>query len=218
MLFLDLEFYIPPSDRTKTMGSLIFNPTIDSHKILGGYFVSKSILSEQIQVQKAFWLWECQSNESLLLTAITDFIAQQWQFEQDQKVKILGKDVEDLIICGFRSSIDLSALYIRSTHYQIKSSQRLYDLFFKPKLIDLANISSFLFLEDPTFYPKTVNEVVNRLQVDCEKKKSGKTVWDYYDAQKYSDIEKRTKQEVLDSILIYKALQMSLNHSNIKNT
>lgn len=216
MLFLDLEFYVPPTDRYKTMSSLIYNPTIETHKILGGYFLSKYLLADQIHVQKPFWLWDFHFDESLLLTAITDFIAQEWQFEQEQKLKILGKDIEDLIICGFRSSIDLSALYIRSARYQIKSLNRLYELFFKPKIIDLSNIAGFLFYNEPSFYPKTVNEILTRLNLNCEKKKSGKTVWDFFDAQKYSSIEKRTQEEVMDSIRIYQALQQSLNSNKEK--
>ena len=46
----------------------------------------------------------------------------------------------------------------------------------KTKPIDLSILTGLLFPEDPSFYPKTANEVMEKLHLLEEKKEPGKIV------------------------------------------
>jgi hypothetical protein len=120
--------------------------------------------------------------------------------------------VRDLVVCGYRVDLDLSALYIRSGLYKIKTTQRLFEIFLKTKPIDLSVVSGFLFPEDPVFYPKTANEVMRKIGLLKEEKEPGKIVWNWYDHQEFDKIESRTTQEVDEAIQVYLTLQKNIQN------
>ncbi len=88
----------------------------------------------------------------------------------------------------------------------------------KTKPIDLSILTGLLFPEDPSFYPKTANEVMEKLHLLEEKKEPGKIVWNWFDHQEYKKIEERTTQEVNETIQVYETLQKLIPaFSNILN-
>ena len=109
--------------------------------------------------------------------------------------------------CGFAiGRIDLPALFIKSHHYQVASASQLFEMFLKTKVIDLSNIAAFLFPEDRILYPKTMNEVSQRLLTEREYKTSGKDVWQWFDQGDYDRIQLRCQEEVEIMIRIYQEL------------
>jgi hypothetical protein len=208
VLFFDLEFYVPPSERNNTFGSLVFNPANPSHQILGGYFIGKDLDSPNLRRQTALWRWNFHNNEEALLSAIYDLFIEEWDTVKSKRPKTVHHKVVDLITCGFAiSRMDLPALFIRSQRYHLKADARLVEVFLKTKSIDLSDVASFLFPEDVHLYPKTANEVGTRLQIGSEGKTGGKAVWDWYDQGKFNKIEQRCKEEVHESVRIYQQLQ-----------
>ena len=88
----------------------------------------------------------------------------------------------------------------------MESSEYLFELFLKTKTIDLSDVSAFLFPDDPILYPKTADEVAQRLKLAEEEKKNGKIVWDWFEAKAYQKIENRCKKEVEQTVSIYHQL------------
>jgi hypothetical protein len=210
MLFFDLEFYVPEKDRHSNGGSLIFNPTSPDHLLLGGHFIAKNFNSSKITRTESYWLWNFDFDEARLINSISQFFTQQWAQEREQKEIILNKKVRDLVVVGFRVQLDLMTLFLRAERNKIKSSNRLFEIFLKPKIIDLANVASMSFPEENTFYPKSMNEVIQKLQIGVDEKEPGRNVWYLYDQHQYSKIEQRTKEEVEIHIQIYEKLQRFL--------
>lgn len=210
MLFLDLEAYVPVADRRATLSSLIVNPANPSHIILGGCFFSKKLLAqvpENLDIEH-LWLWNFPS-ECALISAIKAKFEAEWRNErrENENIKILGKPVTDLVVCGAGiAKFDLSALFCRGQVHQLAPSSELYEVFLKPRPIDLANEASFLFPEEGTLYPKTTKEIGGRLKVP-ERKGSSKSVWDLYEAKDYRSIEERTEAELRTVVELYRRLQ-----------
>ncbi|WP_371803748.1 hypothetical protein [Candidatus Lokiarchaeum ossiferum] len=215
MIFFDLEFYVPPEERNhpNSRGTLVFNPGNPNHIILGGHFISLPISSIKSEDQASFrhdtsfWIWNYSSEETLL-GAIKNFFEEEFSFQQGQNTQILEKRVKDVVTCGFAiARIDLPALYIRSQYHHIAPTPNLFEIFLKSKVIDLCNVSAFLFPNETTLYPKTAYEVSKRLFPHTKWKPSGKSVWKYYDEGEYEQIETRCHNEVTDILHIYKKLQ-----------
>jgi hypothetical protein len=209
MLFFDLEFYVPPSDRNSSLGSLILNPAHPNHIVLGGCFYRKRLretIAEPLQME-SLWLWNFDDEKSLL-KAIYDLFRKEWRLHQHQENEwILRKPVTDVVVCGTGiARCDLPALYCRSHIHSIASNIDLFEVFLKSKSIDLANVASFLFPENDLLYPITALEMAGRLRI-TEKKGSSKKVWDSYEEGDYVSIENRTKSELLNITRIYTALQ-----------
>jgi hypothetical protein len=208
MLFFDLEFYVPVADRKTHRGSLIFNPTLASHKILGGYFQSIDEITGEILDVKSIWLWNFQQNEAKMLAKIVSLFEEQWARSEQLNLKTCGHRVTDLLVAGFAiARADLPALFQKANQFKIAPTPELYDIFMKTKTIDLANITTFLFPEDPLLYPKSAKLVVERLDLPIEEKESGKKVWELYEQEKYAQIEKRCEKEVKEMINIYQEIK-----------
>jgi hypothetical protein len=214
MLFFDLEAYAPPSERATSLSSLVVNPARPGHLLLGGCFFSKRFaepIPERPELQ-GLWLWDFES-EAALLEAIKARFEVEWQRQRDEGVRVLGKPAKDLVVCGAGiAKFDLPVLYCRSLFNEIADPAELFEVFFKARPIDLANEASFLFPEEPILYPKTTREMAGRLGLR-EQKGSSKSVWDLYESRDYAAIERRTADELLLVLDIYKRLQGRITRS-----
>ena len=212
MLFFDLEFYVPPDDRTKNRGSLVVNPSRPKHVLLGGCFFSKRFDAEIPTAPdiESLWLWKHDDSEADLLRAIKSLFEREWTRQVEEGAKILGKRINDLVLCGAGiAKLDLPGLYCRSVLHGIADPAELFELFFKSRPIELSNEASFLFPEEPHLYPKTTKEIAGRLGLK-EEKGSSKTVWELYEAKEYEAIEKRTEAELRTVLKIYQGLQSAV--------
>lgn len=214
MLFFDLEAYAPPSERAASLSSLVVNPARPGHLLLGGCFFSKRFMEpipERPELQ-GLWLWDFES-EAALLKAIKARFEEEWQRQRDEGVRVLGKPAKDLVVCGAGiAKFDLPVLYCRSLFNEIADPAELFEVFFKARPIDLANEASFLFPEEPILYPKTTREMAGRLGLR-EQKGSSKSVWDLYESRDYAAIERRTAEELLLVLDIYKRLRGRITRS-----
>jgi len=209
MIFFDIEFYVPPEDRLSSNGSLVYNPANVLHKLIGGTFVAKEIMSHTPSEPRSFWIWDYEDDEGRLLEAITEFFIQQWDSDQSEKVVVMKKRIRDLLVCGFRVDSDLSALYVRSTLHKIKTPPRLYEIFCKCKSIDLAEVGTMLFNDNPIFYPVTATDLAEKIGIPAEPKDPGRAIWGWYDEKQYQKIITRNRQEVMDTLMIYEGLQQN---------
>ena len=213
MIFFDLEFYVPPEDRNDptSQGTLVFNPTNSHHKVLGGYFIAYDWKLKTIRSEQSYWLWNFPS-EKALLTTIYDFFQEECAFQQGECSSVLGKRIQDVVTCGFAiGRVDLPTLFIRSHQVHVADPASLFNVFLKTKIIDLSNTACFLFPKEPTFYPKTANEVNKALFPKTPRKPSGKQVWLDYDTGEVDRVESRCTDEVHTIFWIYHALQDKLH-------
>lgn len=212
MIFFDLEFYVPKNDRISTH-SLIVNPNLKTHKLLGGTFYSKCF-DEKIPNTPKFnqlWLWNYENDEKQLLREIYELFQQEWKKTKKEEKWILGKPIVDLVVCGIGISwFDISALYCRSVRFQIDSPEQLYNVYFKTRNIDLANVCSFVFPDEKCIYPKTAKEIMGRMDIKKEKS-SSKNVWELFDNDDTDKIEKRTTEEIETILQMYRNIQKKIS-------
>jgi hypothetical protein len=212
MIFFDLEFYVPHSYRNQTgkRGTLVFNPTFSDQILLGGCFYCKSLKDSHIYRKENLWIWNFES-EKELLKQIYQLFKEEFILNQRDLAIIQNKRIKDIVTCGFGiARIDLPTLYIKSVHHKIESASNLFNMFLKTKIIDLCNVSSFLFPNEIVLYPKTANEVSKKISPKGAKKANGKKVWEYYDKDLYHKIEDRCEQEVMQIMEVYNHLQLRI--------
>jgi hypothetical protein len=209
MLFFDLEFYVPGQDRESGSFSFKYNPNIDTHKLLGGTFYSKTV-DGKIPDDAEFvqlWLWDHNNDERLLLESIYKLFKEEWVKTIKENKTVLKKPVNTALICGIGISwADMPILYLRSLKYKIDTPEELYNIYFKSRFIELSNTCSFLFPEERILYPKTAREINTKMRNNYYKDKSI-TVWDLFDNKKTDEIEKRTTQELINILLVYDKIQ-----------
>lgn len=210
VVFFDLEFYVPPSDRHRRGASLLLNPFREGHIILGGVFSRVFPLKEKFPIGSQtsltqFWLWQVGS-EVDLLKAIYSYFQESWKPLQNKE-----PGQADLIAVGIGiSRLDIPALFSRSLIHHIAPRSDLFSCYFNLKTVDLSDVGVLLPPRSPVLYPRTANEIARHFDLP-EDKKSGKQVWDQYDTGDYASIEMRTKEEVQNMIHIYNSLiQMPL--------
>ncbi len=214
MIFFDLEFYVPKSERNrpKTRGTLVFNPGRPNHLILGGSFHINSFSTQKTENIHQFWLWNYPS-EKELLTEIYQLFVSEFTKIQKEKAKVMQTRVTDIVTCGIAiSRIDLPALFLKGQQHQIAPTADLFDIFLKTKIIDLANVGAFLFPNETTLYPKTANQLTSKLIKNRNPKPNGKQVWDLYDKHEFDKIEDRCNSEVVEIIEIYQQIQKRIQN------
>jgi hypothetical protein len=205
IIFFDLEFYVPPSDRRRRGASLFSNPFRKGHFLLGGVFSRVFPLRERLSVGaqpplSEFWIWQV-GDEAGLLKDIYSYFQDAWKPLQN---KVPSQ--ADLIAVGIGiSRFDLPALFSRSLRHKIARRSELFSCYFNLKTVDLSDVGILLPPRPTVLYPRTANELARHFQLP-EEKKSGTRVWDMYDAGDYESIESRTREEVQNIIRIYSSL------------
>jgi hypothetical protein len=201
IVFFDLECYVPPEDRTKhSKSSLIYNAAKPNHFILGGVFRRMFPIRGELELAWQVWNFERQGEKETLLQ-IYEYFNKSWKMIDERS----RKDHPDLILAGTGiSRLDIPALFVRSTLHQIDSEDKLYETYFKAKVVDLGDVGIPLFKKNPRIYPlypKTTNDLIEELQIKSQKI-SGKRVWDLCDLKDFEAIKARTALEVDDAIEI----------------
>jgi hypothetical protein len=193
VVFLDTECYVPPEDRVEGPSSMIVNPANPKHILLGGVFVREFPLQKRSEDFEQIWSWT-REDEKNTLRRIYDFFQKSWKLIEGK-----SKDHPDLIVIGTGvSRFDIPMLFVKSLLNEIDSPEKLYETFFKTKIVDLGDVGIGLFpltQDFPVIYPKTTNAIATRLGVPV-RKTSGKSVWDMYDGGEFEGIKERTLEEV----------------------
>ena len=200
IIFFDLEFYVPVEDRNKKGASLLANPCKDKHYLLGGVFAKYKPLKKDEIVYTHFWIWK-DKDEKSVLKGINHYIQSSWAPLEDK-----DPQQADLIFCGVGiSRFDVPTLFIRSCVQKIAPEEKLFECYFKTKQLDFSNIAIPFFKKDKVMYPKSINQIFDKLSIP-KRKDSGMKVWEMYDEKKYPDIECRTEGEVRDCVELYRIL------------
>ena len=191
-IYLDTECYVPLQDRGHSQGSLIVNPGNLRHFLLGGVFRREFPLQNRVFQPEHIWNWGI-DNEKDTLVKIYEYFRQSWKM-------IEGKSPRhpDLTLIGFGiSRFDIPMIFLRSLLNRVDSTEKLYEAYFKTKIVDLGNVGIPLFPKSQyrVLYPTLVNDLTLRLRIE-NRKPSGKGVWDMYDAREFDAIKERTADEV----------------------
>ena len=79
VIFFDLEYYVPHSDRDRSVPSgMRFSPHMDGHKVLGGSFLTYFPMEDRVGKKCNFWEWNI-GDELGVLTAIYDLFETEWK-------------------------------------------------------------------------------------------------------------------------------------------
>lgn len=200
VIFLDLEYYVPKEDRLRTSHSgMSFSPVLPGHKIIGGTLQTYFPMQDRAEELKSFWEWNFGSEESVL-EAIYNYFENKWRTTRGQS--------GSLMLAGIGiSHSDIPALLARMIAHDVAPAHKIYDAFCGCRQIDLsvATFCQFSFNQAYFAFPKTKSDLYQKY-IPSKKMGSGAGVWDLYDAKDYRAIEQRCKQEVEDSMQIYKAM------------
>ncbi|MEK6234288.1 MAG: hypothetical protein N2C14_06225, partial [Planctomycetales bacterium] len=210
-IFFDLEFLVPPEDRSDVGASLNVNPFRENHVVLGGAFARgfplKSGGLDALEYQE-FWLWK-ERDERAVLAGMLDFFRESWKLLAGKK-----SNQADLITVGVGiGRVDLPVLLARCVELEIAPRAELFDCFCKTKVVDLGAVAIPFFPNGtPILHPKTNNEITKRFGVSSDKP-SGKKVWRMYEDQDHAGIEQRTRSEVETCVRLYQAAVDQVFHS-----
>ncbi len=202
VIFFDLEYYVPLSDRDRaTPGGMTFSPMLAGHKILGGYFLTYYPMQDRIGKRHEFWEWN-EGSESNLLARIFELLEREWH-------SIEVKDqAGSLMLAGIGiSHSDVPVLLARLIANATSHSARIFDLLFGCRQIDLstATYCQFSFNQSYFAYPKTKSALYQKY-LEGKKLESGKSVWDLYENNCFNEIAARCRSEVDDALAIYKQM------------
>jgi len=208
MIFFDLEFYVPVTDRVNKRPSLRANPYSPGHFLIGGVFAeaipySPSITDYDIQ---HFWIWRENFSEKQMLEKIFNYLVEAWDRAEFEEIPIKVPR-KDLVLSGINiANVDLPYLFARMNEHHIASPEELFSVTLPVKIVDLSQIGTILF-KNNILYPPTTNGLKKYLKLTTPVKPSGTKVWDQFDSKDYKGIERRTMQEIEDFIGIYARLR-----------
>jgi len=206
IVFFDLEFYVPESNRVNT--GLCYNPWDKGSRLLGGSFFvanpkrdikcSTHTVANNIQ---SFWLWNYQSEKDLL-SEIYELLKNTLSLVH----KAHKKKVSPLL-CGIGiSSSDVPVLIELFKRYKILSNAEAFRFQSNFRVMDLSQLGIVCFNNGNDFlYPKIKNELLNKFMPGT-KFESGKSVWDLYESKDYTGITERVNDEIISTHHIYKSL------------
>jgi len=212
IVFFDFEFYVPFDDR-KNKG-FKSNPYNDGHFLIGGTFLSYYPLLKNKEIAvKRFWIWD-HKNEKDMLSKILDHIKILWQQIEDSEYK------QELVVCGIGiGRVDIPYFIGRCHKNNIDSEANLFHFMNRLRIIDLENATILLYKNKNDFlYTKSTGEINQHLLGHSVQRKSGTSVWDYYDDKKFTLIIERNEKEVFDQIDVYKVLQKYIRSKRIRNS
>jgi hypothetical protein len=194
VIFFDIEYYVPPKDRTIIGPSLVASPFKENQFILGGVFTKYNPFKMKNTDYVHFWIWK-DIDEKRVLEKIYRYIQSSWEQLTKYKHTLLEQWEEglicnmqwqaDLMFCGIGiSQFDIPMLYFRSQHHQIASAEELFNCYFKARALDLNTITIPFFNKDEIMYPKPTNATTAGLVL--KKKKIWKKCLDDVRAEKIS--------------------------------
>lgn len=202
LLFLDLEYYVPLASRgRKSLTGMLFAPSLPGHKILGGTFQCYYPMQDRLEVSIQHWEWQ-HGSERELLRAIYKLLRHHWQ-------SIAAKtDMGSLMLGGIGiSHSDVPALLWKFAEHKIAPLEEAYDTLCGCRQIDLstATFCQFAFNTGYFAYPKSKAHLYQKYLAG-KQMESGKSVWEAYEKQNYEAIEARSREEISDSVAIYKSM------------
>lgn len=150
----------------------------------------------------SIWEWEYKS-EKQVMTRIFQLFEREWKGIEFKPT------MGSLMLSGIGiSHSDLPALSAKMNEHKVGIPERIYDVLYGCRQIDLSSAAFCQFgsKKHKYFtYPKKKSELYQKY-LEGKTMESGTSVWDLYDAGKFSEIEARTHEEVADSYSIYKTM------------
>lgn len=202
IVFFDLEYYVPPEDRSrKAPSSMKFSPYLPGHKILGGTFQTYFPMTDELRPPVQIWEWGVGS-EKHVLEEILSLLRREWK-------GLERGDRGSLMLCGIGiSHSDVPALLAKMNTSLIDLPTRIYDYLCGCRQIDLSTATYCQFSSTTRYfsYPKSKAALYNKYLVEPANVAPGTTVWDDYEARSFSAIEARTQLEVNHTVSIYKRM------------
>lgn len=202
VVFLDLEYYVPPSDRTrKTPTGMLFSPFRPGHLVLGGTFMTYFPMHDRFMPPVSIWSWR-EDSEKAALAKIFALFEKEWRVVESKE------GLGSLMLAGIGiSHSDVPTLISKLVMNEVADPVRITDVMCGFRQIDLttATYCQFAFNNSYFSYPKTKSQLYQKY-LDGKSLESGKSVWELYEARNYSAIEKRCAEEVTDALAVYRAM------------
>lgn len=202
VVFFDLEYYVPLEDRDrKSPSSMKFSPYLPRHKILGGTFQTYFPMTDTLRPPVQIWEWTVGS-EKRVLEEILALLKCEWK-------GLERGDRGGLMLCGIGiSHSDVPALLAKMNTSLIDLSTRIYDYLCGCRQIDLSTATYCQFSSKTRYfsYPKSKATLYNKYLAEPSNVGPSTSVWDDYEAGRFSAIEARTQLEVDHTVSIYKRM------------
>lgn len=202
VIFLDLEYYVPPSDRArKTPTGMLFSPFRPGHLVLGGTFMTYFPIQDRFLPPVSIWSWK-EGSEKAALAKIFALLQKEWHIVESKE------GLGSLMLCGIGiSHSDVPTLISKLVINVVADPVRITDVMCGFRQIDLttATYCQFAFNNSYFAYPKTKSQLYQKY-LDGKKMESGKSVWELYEAKNFRAIEDRCIEEVTDALAIYRAM------------
>ena len=202
IIFFDLEYFVPLESRNrKDVSGMVFCPFCPDHQILGGSFRTYYPMLDKLNNNVQIWNFETGSEKSTLIE-IFKLIEREWKPLEKRE------DHASLMLSGIGiSHSDIPALITKLNYYKISSPERIHELIYGSRHIDLsiATYCQFSFKNSFFAYPKSKSQLYQKY-LSGKKMESGKAVWDMVDNKDYNAIKSRSEEEINDSVAIYKAM------------
>lgn len=229
VLFLDLEYYVPEEDRSKTnRGGMSFSPTSSTHKVIGGCFQIYYPIKNDVEGDIiSIWEWNLGTEEKVI-REIYKIFSNLWKGVQQSNNC-------SPMCCGIGiSHSDLPVLYTKMLQYKIDTPENLFYLIFGTRQLDLSCIVAGQCSSkrnDYLFYPVIKSHLYQKYLPQAKRAEQAVSVWKYYDEKDFVSIQKRTRLEVIDSLKMYKSffekrkennkilkdMKKQLKHSKLEN-
>ena len=196
IIFFDLEFYVPESDRDGRLG-LKANPYKNNHFLIGGTFQRYFPLlnHEKNNIKKEFWIWKYNS-EKEMLKDILKFIEDSWNIikKKDNQAELFFSEI------GI-SRVDIQYLFARCHKYNLKSDEVLFDLFYKSRFLDLETIVIPYFKnKDNMIKTKSTKEILSKFKIERDRGPSA-NIWEQYDKKDCDAIGERNVNVIINKYL-----------------
>lgn len=180
---------------------MVFCPFLPDHQILGGSFRTYYPMLDKLNNNVQIWNFETGSEKNTLIE-IFKLIEREW------KPLEKSEDHASLMLSGIGiCHSDIPALITKLNYYKLSSPERIHELFYGSRHIDLsiATYCQFSFNNSFFSYPKSKSQLYQKY-LSGKKMGSGKAVWDMVDNKDYNAIKSRSEEEINDSVAIYKAM------------
>ena len=202
VVFFDLEYYVPVEDRSREApSSMKFSPYLPGHKILGGTFQTYLLMKDELKPPVQIWEWAAGS-EKRVLEEILALLKYEWKGSE-------RSDRGSLVLCGIGiSHSDVPALLAKLNMSLIDLPTRIFDYLSGCRQIDLSTATFCQFSSKTRYfsYPKSKAELYNKYMTEPGNVAPATSVWDDYEAGRFSVIEARTQREVDHTVTIYKRM------------
>jgi hypothetical protein len=206
VLFFDLEYYVPESDRKKN-GLICFNPYKPQHLLMGGVFCCLDTdkipeSDEELKNQMvSHWDWKNGDEQKQIVIHFSELLST--ELEGFKKSGSYNHE-SNVVLCGIGIvNSDIPAMHDLFRLHKVQKVGQIFPFQNRFRVLDLSIMGASVFNGSKSFlYPLNKKELMKAFGLTADMAKATE-VWEMYDQQKFTAIEQRSIDEVILSVRMY---------------